>query len=155
MWSGGSVIEFQLCILWLLVRSPVGGDHSIHCWWDLIRSKQLSSGSVCHAQVFGRFFGHGNSIHKIIPLLEKENIHLQWGISLLLIFKRRTSDKKKSTLSLLYENSSQSPQESLAGLHTWKRGICSSYVDQVKCVLAVGQGHLTRFPRSQHSCNTY
>ena len=25
------------------------GDHGIHCWWDLIRSKQLSSVSVCHA----------------------------------------------------------------------------------------------------------
>ena len=23
-----------------------GGDHSIHCWWDLIRSKQLSSVSA-------------------------------------------------------------------------------------------------------------
>ena len=23
-----------------------GGDHGIHCWWDLIRSKQLSSVSV-------------------------------------------------------------------------------------------------------------
>ena len=22
-WTGGSVIEFQLCIVWLLVRSPV------------------------------------------------------------------------------------------------------------------------------------
>ena len=26
-----------------------GGDHCIHCWGDLIRSKQLSSVSVCRA----------------------------------------------------------------------------------------------------------
>ena len=26
-----------------------GGNHGIHCWWDLIRLKQLSSVSVCHA----------------------------------------------------------------------------------------------------------
>ena len=29
-----------------------GGDHGIRCWWDLIRSKQLSSVSICHVQVF-------------------------------------------------------------------------------------------------------
>ena len=34
-----------------------GGDHGIHCWWDLIRSKQLSSGSVCRAQVFAGVYG--------------------------------------------------------------------------------------------------
>ena len=42
-----------------------GGDHGIHCWWDLIRSKQLSSVPVYRACVFGRFSGHGNSIHNI------------------------------------------------------------------------------------------
>ena len=42
-----------------------GGDHGIHWWWDLIRSKQLSSVSVCHTQVFARFSGQGNSIHNI------------------------------------------------------------------------------------------
>ena len=26
-----------------------GGDYGIHCWWGLIRSKQLSSVPVCHA----------------------------------------------------------------------------------------------------------
>ena len=41
---------------------------------DLIRSKQLSSVSVCRAQVFVGFSGHGNSIHNIIPLLKKENV---------------------------------------------------------------------------------
>ena len=38
----------------------VEGDHSIHCCWDLIRSKQLSTGSVYRAQVFAGFSGHGN-----------------------------------------------------------------------------------------------
>ena len=59
-----------------------GGDHSIYCWWDLIRLKQLSSVSVCHAQMFTGFSSHGNSIHNIIPLLKKENIDLYpcpWG----------------------------------------------------------------------------
>ena len=48
----------------LALQSVVaGGDHSIHCWWDLIRSKQLFSVSVCCAWVFAGFSGHGNSIH--------------------------------------------------------------------------------------------
>ena len=33
-----------------------GGDYGIHCWWDLIRSKQLSSVPV--------FSSHGNSIRR-------------------------------------------------------------------------------------------
>ena len=41
-----------------------GRDHSTHCWWDLIRSKQLSSGTVCHARVLAGFSGHGNSFYK-------------------------------------------------------------------------------------------
>ena len=49
-----------------------GGDHGIHCWWDLIRLKQLSSVSVCCSQVFAGFSSHGNSIHNIIPLLNKK-----------------------------------------------------------------------------------
>ena len=49
-----------------------GGDHGIHSWWDLIKSKQLSSVSVCHAKVFAAFSDHGNSIHNIIPHLKKE-----------------------------------------------------------------------------------
>ena len=35
-------------------------DHGMHCRWDLIRSKQQSSVSVCRAG----FSGNGNSIHK-------------------------------------------------------------------------------------------
>ena len=38
-----SVVEFLLCILWFLV------------WWGLIRSKQLSSVSVCCAQCLPDF----------------------------------------------------------------------------------------------------
>ena len=29
---------------------PSGVDHSIHCWWDLIKSKQLCTDPVCHFQ---------------------------------------------------------------------------------------------------------
>ena len=68
-----SEAEFRLCILQSLVRSLVrGGDHSMHCWWNLISSKQLSSVSVSRAKVFARFSGHGNSIYNIIPLLERK-----------------------------------------------------------------------------------
>ena len=44
------------------------GDHDIHYWRNLIKSKQLSSVSVCHTQVFARFSGHGNSIYKFLFL---------------------------------------------------------------------------------------
>ena len=37
-----------------------------------MRSKQLSSDSICCTQVFARFSGHGNSIYNIIPLLKKK-----------------------------------------------------------------------------------
>ena len=61
-----------------------GGDHGIHCRWDLIWSKQLSSIFVCCGEVFAGLSGHSNSIHNIIPLLKKKkkNIHLYpclWG----------------------------------------------------------------------------
>ena len=52
------------------------GDRGIHCWWDLIRSKQLSSVSICRAQGFAGFSSHGISIHNIIPQHKKENIDL-------------------------------------------------------------------------------
>ena len=32
-----------------------GADHGIHCWWDLIRSKQLFSGFVCHEKCLPEF----------------------------------------------------------------------------------------------------
>ena len=50
-----------------------------HCWWDLIRLKQLSSVSLCRMQVFTGFSGHGNSIHNIILLLKKEKVHLHYS----------------------------------------------------------------------------
>ena len=40
-----------------------GGDYSIHCWLDLIRSKQLTPVPVSRAWVFGEFSANGNSIH--------------------------------------------------------------------------------------------
>ena len=61
LWADGSVMEFLHSVVASLISS--GGDHSIHCWRDLIRSKQLSSVFVCHAQVFTGFFGHSNSIY--------------------------------------------------------------------------------------------
>ena len=48
------------------------GDHGIHCWWDLIKAKQLSSVSVCCAQVFTVFSGRGNCINNTIPQFKKE-----------------------------------------------------------------------------------
>ena len=71
-------VDWWLSVRVLALHSVVAGlissegDHGIHCWWDLIRSKQLSSVSVCHMQVFAGFSDHGNSIHNIIPLLKKE-----------------------------------------------------------------------------------
>ena len=49
----------------------LGADDGIHRWSDLIRSKQLSTVSVCRAHVFAGFSGYGNSIVNINPLLEK------------------------------------------------------------------------------------
>ena len=48
------------------------GEYGIHCWWDLIRAKQLSSVSVCPAQVFAGISSHSNLIHYIIPLLKRK-----------------------------------------------------------------------------------
>ena len=61
-----------------------GGDHSIHSWWDLIRLKQLSSGSICRVQVFVGFSGHGNSIYNIIPPLKKKKCTCQFVNQILL-----------------------------------------------------------------------
>ena len=56
------------------------GDHGIHCWWDLIRSKQLSNVSMCHVQIFAGFSGHGNTILYIIPQLKKENVQQKFRL---------------------------------------------------------------------------
>ena len=51
-----------------------GKDHGIHSCWDLIRSKHLSSISVCHAKELTGFSGHGNSIHNLkLEFIKKEN----------------------------------------------------------------------------------
>ena len=71
-WLSGRVYALHSVVTGLISS---GRDHGIYTWWDLIRSKQQSSVSVCHAQVFGGFSGRDDSIHNIIPLLKKENIH--------------------------------------------------------------------------------
>ena len=64
-------------IISLLLLISRGGDHGIHCWWDLIRSKKLSGVSLCHAQVFAVFSSHSNSIFNVIPpLKKKKNVQL-------------------------------------------------------------------------------
>ena len=87
-------------ILWIELPWPEnpaissGGDHGIHCWWDLIRSKQLSSVSICRAQVFARFSGHGNLIHNIISLLKKMYKKSSlWVSSLVNIFIFKSCDE--------------------------------------------------------------
>ena len=73
----------SLLLFWIELLTPENDQckpwspHRIHCWWGLIRSKQLSCVSVCRAQVFTEFSGHSNLIPDIIPQLKKkENIHL-------------------------------------------------------------------------------
>ena len=61
-WLSGRVSVLHYVVAGLI---STGGDHSIHCWWDLIWLKQLSSGSVCRAQVFVGFSGDDNSIYNI------------------------------------------------------------------------------------------
>ena len=62
-----------------------GGDYGIHCWWDLIRSKQLSSVSVCRALVFVVFSRHGNSIYPINLLVELSFLILESFVLFLLL----------------------------------------------------------------------
>ena len=70
----GSVVSSRDSPLHSVVTGSIssGGNH---CWWELIRLKQLSSVSVCRAQVFAGFFCHGNSRYNITPLLKKENVY--------------------------------------------------------------------------------
>ena len=67
-WLSGRVSTLHSVVTGSIISKV---DPRIHCWWDLIRSKQLSRGSVLHAQVFAGFSGHGNSIYNIIPLPKK------------------------------------------------------------------------------------
>ena len=85
--SGFDLIRsHQQCIPWSppLEIEPATTEcraETLMVWWDLIRSKQLSSVSVCHAQVFAGFSGHANSIPQFKKKIE-ENVHLYpclWG----------------------------------------------------------------------------
>ena len=84
-----------------------GEDHGIHYWWDLIRSsKQLSSVSVCHVQVFAGFSAHDNLIYSIIPPPKKENVHLVYFISLSsahIIFKPRNYNMQNNSQVVSYK----------------------------------------------------
>ena len=51
-----------------------GGDHSICCWWDLIKSKHLSSVSICCAYMVTGFYGHSSSIHNIFFIIQIKKI---------------------------------------------------------------------------------
>ena len=42
-WTSGLVVEFRLLHTVVVGWISSGGDHGVHCWWDLIRSKQLFS----------------------------------------------------------------------------------------------------------------
>ena len=42
-WTSGLVIEFRLLHTVVVGSISSGGDHVVHCWCDLIRSKQLFS----------------------------------------------------------------------------------------------------------------
>ena len=61
-WLSGRVSALNSVVAGLISS---GGNHGIHCWWGLIRSKKLSSVSVYCVQVFAGISGHGNSIHKV------------------------------------------------------------------------------------------
>ena len=43
IWTGGPVVEFRLLHSVVIGLISSGGDHGMHCWWDLIRLKQLFS----------------------------------------------------------------------------------------------------------------
>ena len=43
IWTGGLVVEFRLLHSVVIGSISIGGDHSMHYWWDPIMSKQLFS----------------------------------------------------------------------------------------------------------------
>ena len=70
-------------------------DHGIHCWWDLIRSKQQSSGSVCDAQCLLDFLVI--VIQVVIPLLRNRNcVYIYIYIYNLLVIKTILNSKTYS-----------------------------------------------------------
>ena len=72
-----------------------GGDHGMHCWWDLVGSGRVS---VCRAWLSERFSCHSNSIHKINDLIQEQNALSIYNRSILIIrpFTFSSSKKKKS-----------------------------------------------------------
>ena len=42
-WTSVPVVEFRLLHTVVVCSISSGGDHSAHCWWDLMRSKQQFS----------------------------------------------------------------------------------------------------------------
>ena len=42
-WTGGLVVEFRLLHTMIVGSISSGGGFGVHCWWDLIWSKQLFS----------------------------------------------------------------------------------------------------------------
>ena len=41
-WTGGPLVEVRFLHSGVTSSISRGGDHGMHCWWDQIRSKQLS-----------------------------------------------------------------------------------------------------------------
>ena len=117
-WFGISCVPWELLAQRLSFGSVVTGSicrggryHGLHCWWDLIRPKKLSSVSVCPAQVFAGFSGHGNSNHNIIHVVknEKKNVHLkryffQTVAVLIQLYRRSTWTLEKRRNKNLYGN---------------------------------------------------
>ena len=66
-----NILSLEVINTRTLFSNTLGGDHEIHCWWDLVRSKQLSSVSVCRACVFFGGSGHGNSIHNELLIISR------------------------------------------------------------------------------------
>ena len=68
---------------WTAVSTLLGLISSVYCYlphWRLNQRPQKAEPKLYHCAisphpVFARFSGHGNSIHNIIPLLKKENVH--------------------------------------------------------------------------------
>ena len=65
VWWGPVAQSFcsALCGRWFHLQR---GYHGINCWWNLIMSKQLSSGAVCYVQNMLDFLVMVNQIHRSI-----------------------------------------------------------------------------------------
>ena len=70
-WFGNARVWYGPMALHSVIAGSIssGGDQNIHYWWDLKRSKQLFSVSVCHTQCLPVFLVM--VIQYIIPLITK------------------------------------------------------------------------------------